>query len=313
MQESRLFRIIYYLLEKGEATASELAEKLEVSTRTIYRDIDALSGAGIPVYSESGRNGGIRLLNSFVLEKAIFSEHEKREILAALQSLTAVGNTYQKETLEKLSALFHVSTENWFEVDFSRWGEQKQDNEKFESLKNAIIHHRCVKIVYTGTNGAEEERTIHPIKLLYKSRAWYLKAYCTKKEDFRIFRVNRILKWELLDDSFSPISFPDFDATHQQMPDEVRLRFPREMAYRVYDEFDASQVSREENGNLIASAPMPVDEWLIGFLLSFGAQVEVIEPKYLKTILAERAKEIYERNFGGMGKGNIERNFAGEG
>ena len=295
MQESRLFKIVYYLLDKGHATAPQLAEKFEVSVRTIYRDIDALSGAGIPIYSNSGRNGGIYLLNSYVLDKVVLSEKEKQEIISALQSLTVIGNTYERATLEKLSALFQVQSESWYEVDFSRWGEKTQDNEKFELLKNAIFHHRCVRIVYAGANESESKRTVHPLKLLYKSKAWYLKAYCAEKKDFRIFKLNRILQWELLDEKFSPVAFPNSKNKTQQKTEEVLLRFPSGAAYRVYDEFDVNQVSKQENGDLLVSAAMPADEWLIGFLLSFGTQVEVVEPKYLKSVLAQRAKEIYEK------------------
>ena len=132
MQESRLFKIVYHLLDKGQATAPELAEKFEVSVRTIYRDIDALSGAGIPVYAEAGRNGGIHLMNDFVLDKAVLSEEEKQEILTALQSVNSTNNMGSNQTLQKLSAIFHISSENWLEVDFSRWGNKGTDNEKFE-------------------------------------------------------------------------------------------------------------------------------------------------------------------------------------
>lgn len=147
MQESRLFKILYYLLDKGHATAPELAEKLEVSVRTIYRDIDALSGAGIPVYAETGRNGGIHLMNDFVLDKAVLSEEEKQEILTALQSINTTKNMNGSRILQKLSAMFQTGTENWLEVDFSRWGSNKFDNEKFELLKSAVIHCRSVKLI----------------------------------------------------------------------------------------------------------------------------------------------------------------------
>lgn len=121
MQESRLFKIVYYLLEKGQATAPELAEKFEVSVRTIYRDIDALSGAGISIYAEAGRNGGIHLMNNFVLDKAVLSEEEKQEILVALQSINITKNNSSSQTLQKLSAMFQLHSENWLEVDFSGW------------------------------------------------------------------------------------------------------------------------------------------------------------------------------------------------
>ena len=218
MQESRLFKIVYHLLDKGQATAPELAEKFEVSVRTIYRDIDALSGAGIPVYAETGRNGGIHLMNDFVLDKAVLSEEEKQEILTALQSVNSTNNIGSNQTLQKLSAIFHISSEDWLEVDFSRWGNKGTDNEKFEWLKSAIIYQNTIV-----------------------------------------------------------------------------LRFPKNMSYRVYDEFDKTMVSKKENGDLIVSAQMPEDEWLIGYLLSFGTQVDIIEPAYLKDIVAEQAQKIYEK------------------
>ena len=295
MQESRLFKIVYYLLDKGQATASELAEKFEVSVRTIYRDIDALSGAGIPVYAEAGRNGGIHLMNGFVLDKVVLSEEEKQEILAALQSINPVNNIGINQTLQKLSAIFNISTENWLEVDFSRWGNKGTGNKKFELLKSAVIHQKCVKITYANSYGIINERIVQPLKMLYKSMSWYLKAYCTGKQDYRIFKLARIIDLEVLTESFCKSSFPELDETLSHTYNTIVLRFPKNMSYRIYDEFDKTQVSKERNGDLTVSVEMPEDEWLIGYLLSFGTQVDIIEPAYLKAIVAEQAQKIYEK------------------
>lgn len=299
MQGSRMFKIIYELLNKGQVTATELAGKFEVSVRTIYRDIDALSEAGIPVYAEKGRKGGISLLDNFVLDRAILSERERQEILAALQSLAATGNTCDKATLEKLTALFRLPDDNWYEVDFSRWGETARDNVKFEALKRAVIRRRCVRIDYVGAYKGESSRIIYPLKLLYKSRAWYVKAYCTEKKNFRLFKLSRIMKWELLEEEFTPASYPEppkETISSEQDLEPVVLLFSREAAYRVYDEFDAVNIQKQENGDLLVTAPMPQDAWLTGFLLSFGTQVEVVSPVYLKEVLAAQAREIYEKN-----------------
>ena len=295
MKESRLFKIMYYLLDKGQATAPELAEKFEVSVRTIYRDIDALSGAGVPIYTEAGRNGGIHLMNDFVLNKAVLSEEEKQEILAALQSVNSTDNIDNNQTLEKLSAIFNMSSENWLEVDFSRWGNKGTDNEKFELLKSAVIHQNCVKITYANSYGVISERIVEPLKMSYKSMSWYLKAYCREKQDYRIFKLNRIIDLEILAESFCKSSFPELDETLGQSCNTIILHFPKNMSYRVYDEFDKTRVSKKENGDLIVSVEMPEDEWLIGYLLSFGTQVDIIEPIYLRDIVAEQAKKIYEK------------------
>lgn len=296
MRESRLFKIVYCLLEQGQATAPELAEKFEVSVRTIYRDIDALSGAGVPVYAETGRNGGIRLMKDFVLDRAVLSENEKQEILTALQSVYTAQDGNRSQTLQKLSAVFRVESENWLEVDFSRWGDQGSDNKKFELLKSAVIHCREVRIRYAGSNEVTDERIVQPCKLVYKSKAWYLKAFCTKKQDWRIFKLNRILELELLEKNFMRVDCPESTDTVNGEYREIVLRFPKEMAYRVYDEFDQAQIQRQDSGELIVSAKMPEDTWLIGSLLSFGAQVDVLSPPDLKKALAEQAKLIYEKN-----------------
>ena len=296
MQESRLFKILYHLLDKGQATAPELAERFEVSVRTIYRDIDALSGAGIPVYTEAGRNGGIHLLNDFVLDKAVLSEAEKQEILAALQSIHITRNMDGSRTLQKLSALFQLHSENWLEVDFSRWGNPGYDNETFELLKSAVIRHRSVKLRYAGSYEEIRERTVQPYKLVYKAKAWYLQAFCTEKQDWRVFKLNRILELEVLEEGFSQLNPPGPIETFEGEYPKVTLRFPKEMSYRVYDEFDKAQIQRQENGDLIVSANMPEDPWLIGFLLSFGTRVDILSPAHLKEAVAEQAKLIYEKN-----------------
>jgi len=248
MQESRLFKIVYHLLDKGQATAPELAEKFEVSVRTIYRDIDALSGAGVPIYAEAGRNGGIHLMNDFVLDKTVLSEEEKQEILTALQSINSMNNIGNNQTLQKLSAIFNMSSENWLEVDFSRWGNNGTDNEKFELLKSAVIHQKCVKITYANSYGTISERIIKPLKMSYKSMSWYLKAYCTEKQDYRVFKLTRIIDLEMRTDSFCKSSFPELDETLGQAYNTIVLRFPKNISYRVYDEFDKTRVRKKENG-----------------------------------------------------------------
>lgn len=298
MKESRLFGILYYLLDKGYSTAPELAVKFEVSVRTVLRDIDALSENGIPVYAERGKNGGIFLLSDFVLRGAILSDEEKDEIISALQSLNITKDASGSRALTKLSALFKNNADNWLEVDYSRWGVGKRglENEKFKLLKTAVIGLRCVKIRYAGSDGAITERTVEPIKLVYRSRAWYLYAFCRKKQGFRIFKLNRILDIEITGERFERKQFPENADYGACVYLPVVLRFKREISYRVYDEFDVSLISRCENGDLVVSAEMPQDGWLLGFLLSIGTGVEIISPDSLKNEVAEAAKKIYEKH-----------------
>lgn len=292
MKESRLFKIVYYILEKGHVTAPELAERFEVSVRTIYRDVDVISGAGIPIYVTTGRKGGIYILDHYVLDKAVFSDQEKQDILSSLQSLSVIENIFEREILTKLSALFNTHSENWFEVDFGRWGSKTQDNAKFEVLKKAVITHKVVTIVYISSYCKKTTRKIHPLRLFYKLKEWYLKAYCTEKNDFRMFKINRIVKCELLDEEFIPVDFPNLQSTGQNTYNEIVLCFSKVMAYRIYDEFQYDEITEQESGDFIVTAYMPEDAWLIGYLLSFGAYIEVIEPTHLRKILFDEAKKL---------------------
>lgn len=117
-----------------------------------------------------------------------------------------------------------------------------------------------------------------------------------EKRDFRIFKLNRILELELLENTFVPRPYPDIENDLHQTYHRIILLFSKEIAYRVYDEFDITEIKYQKNGDLMVCAEMPVDTWLVGYLLSFGAQVEIIEPKYLKDVLAAQAQEIYEKN-----------------
>lgn len=125
---------------------------------------------------------------------------------------------------------------------------------------------------------------------------WYLQTFCTEKQDWRVFKLNRILELEVLEEGFSQLNPPGPIETFEGEYPKVTLRFPKEMSYRVYDEFDKTQIQRQENGDLIVSANMPEDSWLIGFLLSFGTRVDILSPAHLKESVAEQAKLIYEKN-----------------
>lgn len=295
MQESRLFKIIYYLMENGKSTAPELAEKLEVSIRTIYRDIDIISSVGVPIYVTTGRNGGIQIDDSFVLDRLILSDKEKEDIITALKSVSIVDDR-NCDTLSKLSAIFNTKNEDWLEVDFSRWGNKAQDNTMFQKLKEAIISRKMLCIVYANTRGEVIERVICPLKMVYKAKNWYIKSFCMNKSDFRIFKLTRIIQARNMEKNFDPMEFPQEKKEMKVNYENVILRFPQRMAYRIYDEFEVDEIHQDDNGDFIISATMPIDEWLIGYLLSFGSKVCIIEPKYLKKIVYNEAKKICKRN-----------------
>lgn len=293
MSESRLFQILYYLLGRGQATASELAEKFEVSTRTIYRDIDKLSSAGIPVYTTTGHGGGVQLIESFVLKQALLSKEDMQNILIGVQSLPAACLPETDAVIAKLQAIFQMQTSNWIEVDYSRWGCcAEKDKKSFELLKKAIQDRYQIQFQYYNSAGEFSERKCYPFKLIYKDKAWYLSAFCLKRKGMRLFRISRMRKLELTGEHFEedleemPFFFSEPLEGHFIA---MELSFSKEVAYRVYDSFDEDVITQSDE-TLNVKVTMPEDEWLFGFLMSFGDKLTVLEPPYLKEELRKRLK-----------------------
>lgn len=296
MQISRLFEIVYLLLNKKRVTANELAKHFEVSKRTILRDIDTLTIAGIPIYTSQGKGGGISILDNFVLNKATISDEEQNQILLALQSLASTQHADSTELLSKLSSLFNKTDTNWIEVDFSRWGNTEPDKERFEMLKRAILKKYAITFTYSSSYGETTRRTVYPLKLVFKSKAWYLQAYCLLKNDYRIFKINRMLSVAVTPNSFAgqeftPLLMEPSDIISPALV-HLELCFASYASYRVYDEFDTKDVEKNEDGSLTVKIDLPNDYWLYGFLLSFGTAVKVVEPTNVRDVLLAQAKEI---------------------
>jgi len=177
MQINRLIEMVYILLSRKTVTAKELSEHFNVSQRTIYRDIDTLSSAGIPVYTNKGKGGGISLLENFVLNKSMLSEKEQMEIISSLHSLKAINVQDVEPILNKLSVIFGKTDTGWIDVDFSRWSSDDDEREKFSIFKTAILNKKMVSFSYYGSNREKTERTVEPLKLVFKGYAWYVYAF----------------------------------------------------------------------------------------------------------------------------------------
>ncbi|MBF1307674.1 helix-turn-helix transcriptional regulator [Parvimonas micra] len=278
MRDSRLFRILYYVLEKGKVTANELSEKFEVSVRTIYRDIDVISSAGIPIYATQGKGGGIEIADDFVLKKSLLSEKEQEQILVALKGLEGINKQYENELLTKLSAFFKIKNTNWIEVDFTNWQRGNEYDELFNDIKLAIINKNIIRFTYFSSNEKETSREVKPIRLLFKGWDWYVYTFCLLRNEFRYFKLSRIRDLKILDENFED-SYEDVVLIKEmEYKDTVRvkLKFDRKVAFRVYDEM--GDIKEDEEGNLYAEIELPNDYNLYNYIFSFGESVEVLEP-----------------------------------
>jgi len=298
MQTNRLFEIIYILLGQKRVTARALAERFEVSPRTIYRDIDTLSLAGIPVYTEKGKGGGIGLLPDFVLSKSLLSEGEQNEILTALQSLGSIKAAETDQVLRKLSAVFNKSAVPWLEVDFSDWGGCQGDI--FQGCKTAIMEKRVTRFDYYSTYGEKTSRRAEPMQLWFKSKAWYLRAFCLDKQDMRTFKLTRMHHFALTDTRFTERDLPagpsEVPPFHSMKFVELTLKIAPEMAHRMYDEFHHTQIEPQADGSFLASAAWLEDDWVYNTILSYGEHIEVLEPAYIREIVKEKAQKIIKKH-----------------
>ena len=294
MQINRLFEMLHMMLNKKNITAKELSEYFEVSVRTVYRDIETLASAGIPVYSLRGKNGGIRLLEGYTLNKSLISQDEQNEIMYALQSLKAANYLESEGTLKKLSLIFNKSSDNWIEVDFSRYG--SDDNVLFENIKQAILKKLIIRFTYFNSRGEKSYRAADPLKILFKEKAWYLFAYCHNKKDIRQFKINRIKELILTEEHFDK-SMEDFEINDEKEAVKrvkVIVEIDKSQAYRVYDEFSEENINKMKDGNFEVIMENPESEWVYGYLLSFGEYLKVKEPERIKKNLFEKIEKMRE-------------------
>ena len=296
MKDNRLFRILYYILEKGKVTANELADKFEVSVRTIYRDIDSISSAGIPIYATQGKGGGIEIAEDFVLNKSLLSENEKQQIMSALQGLDNTAIQHENELLTKLSAFFKMKNTSWIEVDFNNWQNNKLYEKTFDDIKSAILSKNIISFTYFSSNEEETSRSVKPVRLLFKSQDWYLYALCLLRNDFRYFKLSRIknldIQTEKFDDSFEDILLK------KEMPHEntvnIKVKFNRKVAFRVYDELNG-EITEDNDGNLYTEIQIPNNHNLYNYIFSFGDGAEVLEPKEIRRQLKEMINKMAEK------------------
>ena len=297
MQVNRLFHIVYYLLENGTCTAPELAEKFEVSVRTIYRDLDTLSAADIPIYATQGKGGGISLLSDFILEKSLLSKKKKEQILMSFQGISATEGESTDKLCSKLSALFQVKNTDWIKVDFTDWVKNTAKQDIFNKIKKAIFDRHIISFSYFNRKGFWLSRSVKPIKLIFKSKDWYLYGFCLLKNQHRFFKLTRMKDWVISADTFTlePSDIPKIKKEIQNYNTvSVNLKFSPQVAFRVYDEFTDSVITDSEH-YLYVTAALPDNEIMYSYLLTFGDCVEVLAPKYVRTRIMEKLNLILEK------------------
>jgi len=302
MRVNRLLEITTLLLKRNVIPAREFAERFNVSTRTIYRDVEELSSAGIPVYMIKGKGGGISLLDTYTFNKTLLSEHESDSLLLALKTLQATQYPEIDNFLLKLEALFNNSASSaWVHIEFSPWGSIPNEENKFIEIKHAILNQKVIRFDYVDAREEKSQRQIEPMQMIFKSQSWYLRGYCTDRQDFRTFRLSRIKNLKVTDTGFKRR-----DTQINQQQDEqplpkpltrIKMKFSNEVTHRVYDDFDDELIIKNPDGSCHVTIDLVEDEWVYGFILSYGCYVEILEPDHIKQLITNRMKkaiQLYE-------------------
>ena len=301
MQIHRLVAMIYLLLERKRMTAKELAEHFEVSTRTVYRDVEALSQSGIPIYASKGQGGGISLTEQFVLNKSLLTAEERQGVLSALQGLHAVQREEAKAALDKLSAVLGGRQEEWIEVDYSRWAGENVINERFDLLKQAIFERRVVRFHYDANGQAGTWRDVEALKLICRGHDWYLLAWCRLREDYRYFKLTRMEKLTLLEENFVRKPLPALAPEQTGQAAETRpllsmvVRIKPEIAYRLRDDFCPLTLRALDDGRLETTLAVPQGPWLYHYFLAYGEMLEVVSPPEVRQELSHRLKKAWQQ------------------
>lgn len=300
MKTDRLLSIVIYLLNNDTVSAAKLAERFEVSKRTIMRDIEQISLAGIPIKSLSGANGGYSIMEGFKLDGRLINAREQASIITALKGfLSAYDNKRYNEVLEKVSSLLSKQQNQHVFFDFSVTGENNEIQSNLKILEKSIYDKKVIQFSYVNALGGKSSRLVEPIALNYRWYAWYLLGFCQTKQDYRIFKIARISELEQTRAAFKKehgnpeiLLEKAFQGDGRKFLD-ITLLCKAEAKVQICEYLGGTIIETLYNGNFIMRMQALTDERMwFAMLLSFGNLITVLNPEELKNRLTETAENI---------------------
>ena len=298
MKIDRMIGILSILLQQEKVTAPYLAEKFEVSRRTINRDIEALCMAGIPLVTEPGQNGGVSIMEDYKIDRTLFTAQDMQAILAGLRSLDSVSGTNQYlQLMEKLSAGASnlLSGDTHILIDLSSCHKSAL-SPKIELLHNAILATNKVSFTYFSPKG-ESERTVEPYDLIFQWSGWYLWGWCERREAFRLFKLMRMTNLSV-GETFEkrPVSLPDLSPKQMFPPPfQVRAKIDPSYKWRLVEEFGPESFKTLPDGMLFFCSDFYDRQSVVGWITSFGGGAELLEPVELRQEVLCFAEGIYKK------------------
>lgn len=304
MKIDRLVSIIMVLLEKERIGAQELANMFEVSPRTIYRDIDTINLAGIPVRSTPGVGGGFEIMQKYKIDKNVFSTADLSTILMGLSNLSDMiqGNELIN-ALTKVKSFIPADKANDIElkanqicIDLSPWIGNQNTQSYLEIIKTALQDFRLVSFEYIAHHGRKTMRTVEPYQLVLKNGHWYFQGYCHIRNDFRLFRLSRISNLHMNEENFIPRDYQkpilDFGEILETMQTTIKLRIHKSILDRVLDYCTYEYFSPDGDEYYIVHFPFIENEYYYDILLGFGNKCECLEPLHIRAKMKHRIHNI---------------------
>lgn len=294
MKLERLISMIYKLLNHEVLSASKLAEEFQVSQRTIYRDIDVICAAGIPVVSYQGTKGGYGIMDGYKMDKSLLRSYDVTSLITVLNSLSSVFEDEQAQgTIERLQTIGTEQQTSSLAVDFET---RRMDPDALSLLRTAITERNIVRFDYINVKNERTTRDMEPVKLHFKYSNWYIYGYCRERLDYREFRLSRMMNLLLTQDTFHSQHEAPIEAGCSNRADQVEevvIRVGPEALAEALDHFH--QVDKEFHIDESMTMRIPVYKplearWLWSILLSFGSGAEVLEPLALRGILKSSCK-----------------------
>ena len=304
MKVDRLVNIIMILLDKKRIGAQELADRFEVSPRTIYRDIDTINLAGIPIRSTSGVGGGFEIMQAYKIDRKVFSTTDLSAILMGLSSLSGMMRGDELvNALAKVKSFIPTDRAkdielraNQIQIDLSPWIGNRNIQPYLERIQTALQESKLLSFEYLDRHGNKTVRTAEPYQLVLKSSHWYWQGYCHVRKDFRLFKLSRMSNLQIQKESFTPRDYQkpqlDFADILETMQTEIKIRIHKSVMDRVLDYCTNEHFSPDGDEHYIVRFPFIENEFYYNILFSFGDKCECLEPLHIRTEMKRRIQDI---------------------
>lgn len=304
MKIDRLISMIMILLEKERISAQVLADMFEVSPRTIYRDIDTINMAGIPVWSVPGVGGGFEIMKTYKIDKKVFSTAELSAILMGLSNLsTLIRGDELVNALAKVKSFIPAGRakeielkSNQIYIDLSPWIGNRNTQSYLEILKTALQESKLLSLEYADRYGNKTTRTAEPYQLVLKSGHWYFHGYCLERNDFRLFKLSRLSNLHLQEACFTPRDHqkPQLDATDvlATFQTKIKIRIHKSIMDRVLDYCTDEHFSPDGDAHYLVDFPFIENDYYYNILFSFGDKCTCLEPVHIRSEMKRRIQDI---------------------